>query len=120
MKILVVDDSRAMRRIVAQTLEQAGFAGHQILEAENGKLALEAARTHRPDLILSDWHMPEMTGIELLAALNGEGLDIPFGFLTSESTPQMVQAAAEAGAVFLVAKPFTPGDIAQALGILTS
>jgi len=120
MKILVVDDSRAMRRIVARTIGQAGYEGNEIIEAENGSQGLKIAREQNPDLILSDWHMPEMTGIEFLQALNTENLDIPFGFVTSENTDQMVEQAAEAGAIFLLVKPFTTEDMAQALGQLVS
>jgi two-component system chemotaxis response regulator CheY len=116
MKILVVDDSRAMRRIVSRTIRQAGYEGHEIIEAENGREALERAREQRPDLILSDWHMPEMNGIELLTALNAEGFEIPFGFVASESTQEMVDLATEGGAMFLLAKPFTAEDMAQVLG----
>ncbi len=118
MKILVVDDSRAMRRIVARTIGQAGYEGNEIIEAENGSQGLKIAREQNPDLILSDWHMPEMTGIEFLQALNTANLDIPFGFVTSENTDQMVEQAAEAGAIFLLVKPFTTEDMAQALGQL--
>jgi two-component system chemotaxis response regulator CheY len=110
MKILVVDDSRAMRRIVSRTIRQAGFEGHEIVEAENGREALEVVKAQKPDLILSDWHMPEMTGIEFLTALNTEG------FVTSESTKEMVDLATEGGAMFLLAKPFTTEDMAQVLG----
>lgn len=116
MKILVVDDSRAMRRIVSRTIRQAGFEGHEIVEAENGREALEVVRAQKPDLILSDWHMPEMTGIEFLTALNTEGFEIPFGFVTSESTKEMVDLATDGGAMFLLAKPFTTEDMAQVLG----
>jgi two-component system chemotaxis response regulator CheY len=116
MKILVVDDSRAMRRIVSRTIRQAGYEGHDIVEAENGREALEMAKAEKPDLILSDWHMPEMTGIEFLRSLNAEGIEIPFGFVTSESTAEMVDAATEAGALFLLAKPFTAEDMGQVLG----
>ena len=117
MKILVVDDSRAMRRIVSRTIRQAGYEDHAIIEAESGQEALELTRAEKPDLILSDWHMPEMTGIDFLRALNAEGVEIPFGFVTSESTDEMVDMAAEAGALFLLAKPFTAEDMAQVLGV---
>jgi len=120
MKILVVDDSRAMRRIVSRTIRQAGFEGHEIVEAENGKEALDVVKAQNPDLILSDWHMPEMTGIEFLNALNAEGIEIPFGFVTSESTKEMVDLATEGGAMFLLAKPFTADDMAQVLGAFVS
>ncbi len=120
MKILVVDDSRAMRRIVSRTIRQAGYEGHDIVEAENGREALGVVEAEKPDLILSDWHMPEMTGIEFLKALNDKGLEIPFGFVTSESTAEMVEAATEAGAMFLLAKPFTAEDMSQVLGAFVS
>lgn len=120
MKILVVDDSRAMRRIVTRSIRQAGYEGDEILEASNGREGLETVRSRQPDLVLSDWHMPEMTGIEFLQAMNAENLDIPFGFVTSESTSEMVEQATEAGAVFLLAKPFTPEDMAQVLGVFIS
>ncbi len=120
MKILVVDDSRAMRRIVSRTIRQAGYDGHEIFEAENGREALEVVKAENPDLILSDWHMPEMTGIEFLRALNAEGIEIPFGFVTSESTSEMVDMATESGALFLLAKPFTAEDMGQVLGAFIS
>jgi len=120
MKILVVDDSRAMRRIVSRTIRQAGYEGHDIIEAENGREALAMAKAEQPDLILSDWHMPEMTGIEFLQALNAEGIEIPFGFVTSESTAEMVDLATEGGALFLLAKPFTAEDMGQVLGAFIS
>ncbi len=120
MKILVVDDSRAMRRIVSRTIRQAGYEGHDIVEAENGREALGVVEAEKPDLILSDWHMPEMTGLEFLKALNEKGLEIPFGFVTSECTTEMVEAATEAGAMFLLAKPFTAEDMSQVLGVFVS
>jgi len=120
MKILVVDDSRAMRRIVSRTIRQAGYTGHDIVEAENGRQALEVVAAEKPDLILSDWHMPEMTGIEFLRALNEQGSEVPFGFVTSESTAEMVEAATDAGAMFLLAKPFTAEDMGQVLGAFVS
>ena len=64
--------------------------------------------------------MPEMTGIEFLRALNAKGVEIPFGFVTSESTAEMVDPATEAGAMFLLAKPFTAEDMRQVLGAFVS
>jgi two-component system chemotaxis response regulator CheY len=57
--------------------------------------------------VLSDWNMPEMTGLELLQSLRAQGLDTPFAFVTSEGSPEMRQQAEAAGALFLIAKPFT-------------
>jgi two-component system, chemotaxis family, chemotaxis protein CheY len=107
MKILVADDSRAMRMIVIRTLRQAGYAGHEIIEAENGKEALETATSRSVDLILSDWNMPEMSGIEFLRALRAGGARTPFCFVTSEGSEEMREVAQSSGAVGLIAKPFT-------------
>lgn len=107
MKILVADDSRAMRLIVIRTLRQAGFAGHKVIEAENGKQAFDLCVKHNPDLILSDWNMPEMTGLDFLRALRASGKNTPFCFVTSEGSEEMREYAKAAGAVDLIAKPFT-------------
>jgi two-component system, chemotaxis family, chemotaxis protein CheY len=115
MRILIVDDSRAMRLIVARTLRLAGYDEHELIEAADGRQALAVVADEPPDVVLCDWNMPEMTGLELLKTLRSGGSRIPFGFVTSESSPQMRAAAIEAGAMFLVAKPFTPEDFQDAL-----
>lgn len=115
MKILIADDSRVMRQIVIRTLRQAGHGGHEIVEAENGRQAVELVITEQPDLVLSDWNMPEMNGIDALAQLRASGSTVPFGFVTSEGSPEMRQRAEAAGASFLIAKPFTPEAFAEAL-----
>lgn len=119
MKILVADDSRAMRMIVVRTLRQAGFAGHDIVEAENGKEALALAQGG-VDLVLSDWNMPEMTGIEFLRALRGNGNGVPFCFVTSEGSEEMREQATAAGAVGLISKPFTAEAFADALSTVVT
>lgn len=115
MKILVADDSRVMRQIVTRTLRQAGFSGHEIIEACDGKEALARAVEIKPDLVLSDWNMPEMNGIQFLRELRNSGMNVPFGFVTSESTTEMRQTAEEAGALFLIAKPFTADTFREVL-----
>ena len=107
MKILVADDSRVMRQIVIRTLRQAGYDDHDIVEAEDGADALAKVGSENPDLVLSHWNMPNMTGIECLQALRSSGSQVPFGFVTSEGSPEMRDKAATAGALFLIAKPFT-------------
>lgn len=106
MNILVVDDSPAMRALVIRTLRQAGFKPDNVEQAEDGKIALESIRGNKPDLVLADWNMPNMTGIELLETLKEEGIDVDFGFITTESTTEMRKKASAAGAKFLIAKPF--------------
>lgn len=115
MRILIVDDSMAMRKIVQRTLRLAGYEGHEIVEADNGKSALAAMATAPPDLVLCDWNMPEMNGLEFLQAVRAQGNKVPFGFVTTEGTPEMRHVAREAGAGFLIAKPFTPDDMSRAL-----
>ena len=107
MKILIADDSRVMRQIVTRTLRQAGYSGHDLIEASNGAEAFELVQSEQPDLVLSDWNMPEMTGIELLDRLRSSGSTVPFGFVTSEGSTEMRDRAAASGALFLIAKPFT-------------
>jgi two-component system, chemotaxis family, chemotaxis protein CheY len=107
MKILIADDSRVMRQIVVRTLRQAGFGDHDLIEAKNGLEAYEMTRSEKPDLVLSDWNMPEMTGIEVLRQLRAAGDSVKFGFVTSESTPEMKDQADAAGALFFIVKPFS-------------
>ncbi|MGZ4651153.1 MAG: response regulator [Kineosporiaceae bacterium] len=107
MKIVVADDSKTMRMIVVRTLRQAGLGGHEVLEAEDGRQALELAQRHAPDLILSDWNMPGLTGLQVLTTLRARGVATPFCFVTSEGSEEMREQAAAAGALGLIAKPFT-------------
>jgi two-component system, chemotaxis family, chemotaxis protein CheY len=104
MKILVVDDSKPMRMIVKKTLRDAGFGGHEISEAANGREGLEALHREAFDVVLCDWNMPEMSGLELLQAVR------------AESTPAMREQASSAGAEFLIGKPFTVVMFQEILG----
>jgi two-component system chemotaxis response regulator CheY len=115
MKILVVDDSKAMRMIVLRALRQSGFGDAQTVEAEDGVQGLEKVRAERPDLVLSDWNMPNLSGIEFLRELRATGDETTFGFVTSESTPAMREQAIAAGAAFLIAKPFAPDAFEEIL-----
>jgi len=114
-KILVADDSRVMRQIVIRTLRQAGYDDHDVVEAEDGADALAKVSSEQPDLVLSDWNMPNMTGIEFLQAMRASGCAVPFGFVTSEGSAEMREKAANAGALFLIAKPFTADTFAEHL-----
>ena len=107
MRILVVDDSKAMRMIVRRTLRMAGFH-HEIKEASSGAEALQALQSDPIDVVLSDWNMPEMNGLQLLQKLRSQGSKVKFGFVTSESSVDMRTAAGNAGALFVITKPFTP------------
>jgi two-component system chemotaxis response regulator CheY len=113
-RVLIADDSRVMRQIVIRTLRQAGY-DWDVREAADGAQALEAIRADEPDVVLSDWNMPEMSGIELLRALRAEGFGTPFGFVTSEGSAEMRDTAEAAGALFLIAKPFTADTFRDAI-----
>jgi two-component system, chemotaxis family, chemotaxis protein CheY len=115
MKILIVDDSKAMRMIVRRTLCQAGFEAHDVEEAANGREGLSKVEGYQPDLVLSDWNMPELDGIDFLRHLRARGNQVQFGFVTSESTEEMKALASSNGAEFLIAKPFDGDTFKQVL-----
>ena len=115
MDILLVDDSKTMRGIVQRAIRQAGFRGLSVGEAENGVQGLEKLRTEKPKLILSDWSMPEMSGIEFLVQVRASENKVPFGFITSEASAAIKQLAMASGANFLITTPFSPEDVQEAL-----
>lgn len=113
---MVVDDSRAVRRLLAQALEGMGYTVEQ---AENGRLALEAltARTEPVSLILTDWNMPEMDGLAFLKEVRKRAdFDaVPVIMVTTETEMEHVAEALEAGANEYVMKPFTLEILADKL-----
>ena len=115
MKVLIVDDSRAMRMMVRRALRQAGFSGLEFDDAANGKEGLEKYQSFSPDLVLSDWNMPEMDGLEFLIALKASHPTAKFGFITSQATAVMRKQASDAGALFLISKPFSPDGFRDTL-----
>jgi two-component system chemotaxis response regulator CheY len=113
--ILVVDDSRTMRLIVQRAIRQAGFRSLVVGEAENVAQALEKLNTEPTRLILSDWNMPERSGLDFLKEVRAAENRVPFGFITTEVSAAMKELAMTEGATFLICKPFTPEDIEAAL-----
>jgi two-component system chemotaxis response regulator CheY len=101
--------------IVQRAIRQAGYRGLTVGEAENGAQALEMLRTVSPMLILSDWNMPQMSGIDFLIQLRADQNKVPFGFITSETSKGIRELAMRSGATFLISKPFTPEDVQNAL-----
>jgi two-component system, chemotaxis family, chemotaxis protein CheY len=106
--VLVVDDFATMRRIVKNNLRQIGFS--KMVEAEDGQMALEELKKEKFDLIISDWNMPNMTGIDFLRAVRSdENLKhIPFIMVTAEGQKDNVMEALKAGVSNYIVKPFTP------------
>jgi two-component system, chemotaxis family, chemotaxis protein CheY len=114
MRVLLADDSRVMRKIIIRTLRQAGY-DWQIEQAEDGAQALAMVLAREPDLIISDWNMPNLTGVELLRTLRLRSYRTPFCFVTSEGSEEMRAQATAAGAFGLIAKPFTAESVREAL-----
>ena len=115
MKVMIVDDSKSMRMIVKRTLKQAGFDDMEFEEAEDGTEALDKIGDYAPHLVLCDWNMPMMNGIDFLRKIREAGNSVKLGFVTTESTAEMRAESKEAGAQFLVAKPFTAETFEKAL-----
>jgi two-component system chemotaxis response regulator CheY len=107
-KVLVVDDFATMRRIVKGVLKQLGFS--DIIEAENGSSALDELKKEKVGLIVSDWNMPKMTGLDLLKAVREDEKfkSIPFIMVTAEGQKENVLEAVKAGVSNYIVKPFTP------------
>ncbi len=106
-KVLVVDDMSTMRRIVKNVLKQIGFS--DITEAENGQEALTKLRGGDFGLVVSDWNMPVMQGIELLRTVRAdeELKNLPFLMVTAEAQKENIIEAVQAGVSNYVVKPFT-------------
>ncbi|MBU6475998.1 MAG: response regulator [Alphaproteobacteria bacterium] len=104
MNILVVDDYQTMIRIIKNLLKQLGFIN--IDEATDGGAALEKIGAKAYGLIISDWNMEPMTGLDLLKNVRGSGNKVPFIMVTAESKTENVIAAKEAGVNNYIVKPF--------------
>ena len=108
MNVLIVDDFATMRRIIKGVLKQLGF--NNLIEAEDGDTALQELKKEKIGLIVSDWNMPNMTGLDLLKAVRADKdlKDIPFLMVTAEGQKENVIQAVQAGVSNYIVKPFTP------------
>jgi two-component system chemotaxis response regulator CheY len=113
MNILVVDDFSTMRRIIKNILRQLGYIN--ILEADDGTSAMEVLRSEKGDFIISDWNMPQMTGIELLTAVrtSEEWKDMPFLMVTAEGQKEKVIEAVKNRVNNYIVNPFTPETLTE-------
>lgn len=114
-RVLIVDDSSVMRKIIERALRQAGIEQLEVREASSGTDALAALATAEVDLILSDINMPSMDGLELLRQLRIRNLapGVPVVMITTESSEQHVMQAIEAGAKGFLRKPFTVDEVKE-------
>lgn len=113
MEVLIVDDFSTMRRILKNILGQLELKN--IIEAEDGTTAVDFLKDHKPDLIISDWNMPKMTGIDLLRYVREtDGLsDIPFLMVTAEAQQDNIIEAVKAKVNQYVVKPFTAETLGE-------
>ena len=113
MKILVVDDFATMRRIVKNILTQLGFKN--IIEADDGTTAMKLLHQEKIDLIISDWNMPKMSGLELLKSVRAEPswAKIPFIMVTAEAQQDNIILAVKAKVSQYIVKPFTADTLGE-------
>lgn len=113
MRILVVDDFATMRRIISNVLRQLGF--ENIIEAEDGARALQIMDAEKIDFVVTDWNMPEMSGLDLLKAIRAKADKdaMPVLMVTAEALQENIVAAARAGVNNYIVKPFDAKTLAE-------
>lgn len=113
MKILVVDDFATMRRIISNVLRQLGF--EDIVEAEDGAKALKVLDSEKIDFVITDWNMPEMSGMDLLKAIRAKSDkdEMPVMMVTAEALQENILAAAQAGVNNYIVKPFDAATLSD-------
>ncbi len=111
MKILIVDDSSTMRRIIINTLSRIGYS--DVLEAENGKAGLDQLGKGGVEMIITDWNMPEMDGLEFVGNVRTQNPSIPILMVTTNAAKEDIVAALQAGVNNYVVKPFTPETLKE-------
>lgn len=111
-RFMVVDDSRAIQAIIARVIEDCGYPEVEVRRANDGEEALGLLPGFTPQLLITDWHMPRVSGLELLQTLRQLGqTQVKVGFVTTESTPSMLEQARTNGACFIVRKPFRDAEL---------
>ncbi|MGH6912682.1 MAG: response regulator [Geminicoccales bacterium] len=118
--ILIVDDYQTMLRIIRNLLKQLGF--ENIAEASDGTAALQQLKERPFGLVISDWNMEPMSGLELLRAMRAEPRlkNLPFVMVTAESRPERITAASEAGVSSLIVKPFDANLLSERIAAALS
>jgi two-component system, chemotaxis family, chemotaxis protein CheY len=113
LKILAVDDSPTMRRIIVNTLKRAGY--EDVAEASDGKDALAKLKTDKFDFIITDWNMPEMDGLTFVTTVRADPdlKALPILMVTTRSVKEDIMQAIKAGVNNYIVKPFTPETIAE-------
>ena len=117
-KVLIIDDSAVMRKIIQRNIQQSGLLVDEFVEAADGREGLEKITSNNIDLILCDWNMPNMTGIDFVKALRGSGQkgNVPIVMVTTEGGEAKIEEAKKSGANGYLTKPFTPDQLKSKLG----
>jgi two-component system chemotaxis response regulator CheY len=120
MSILVVDDFSTMRRIITNVLKQLGY--ENIVEAEDGTKALTILESQKVDFVITDWNMPQMSGLDLLKAIRAskDRKSIPVLMVTAEAMQENIIAAAQAGVNNYIVKPFDAKTLADKINKIFS
>jgi len=114
-KAIVVDDSSVMRQIIKNNLKQLGFEQSNLVDAEDGEQAMKKLNEDTIDLVIADWNMPKMTGIDLLRAIRADGAlkELPFLMVTSEADKEKIMEAVQAGVNQYIVKPFNATQLEE-------
>lgn len=113
MKVLVVDDSGVMRKIIIRGLNACGMS--DIVEGGNGREAWEAFQSDSFDLVITDWNMPEMNGLDLLRSIRESGSTVPVIMVTTENEREKVVQAIQYGVSDYLCKPFDQESLRRSL-----
>lgn len=115
--VLIVDDSVAIRMVLQRALRRTDLPLDKVFEAGDGCAAIEILKNEKVGIILSDINMPNMDGLQLLAALksSGQSAEVPVVMISTESTPSKVMEAVRLGAKGFIKKPFAPDEIRDKL-----
>ena len=118
MRLLVVDDFSTMRRIIKNILLEIGY--HNVEEAEDGNAALQKLRNGKFDFVITDWNMPNMSGLELLTAIRQDPAlsATPVLMVTAEAAKENVISAVQAGVNNYIVKPFTAAVLKERIDLI--
>jgi len=114
-KVLIVDDSSLMRHVIKKNLEQLGFNESNLSHAEDGQSAMEKLDDDSVDLVISDWIMPKMNGIEFLKKVRSKDSikNLPFLLVTSEANVESIMEAVKEGVSHHIVKPFSAKQLEE-------
>ena len=113
MKVLIIDDSRAVQLIIKRALEKGNIQNLETKLADSGSQALKILESWHPDLVLSDLHMPKMSGVEFLTEVNRQMLKLNVGLITTETDQSRIDHVKKCGVKFVLNKPFNDAELLQ-------